>query len=133
MSQVLMITDLPWARPFRRRCAARRERRPGAPYWGRCELSPHSADIHHALGRGFDTPRWSTDWSDASPVSIVKRLEAVAQADTRLVRDILEALCERDGLSLESNVLSGEPARNYELAQRLGIGHVFGIPEETRS
>ncbi len=33
----------------------------------------------------------------------------------------------RDGLSIESSVTPGEPARNYELALRLGIGQVFGI------
>jgi hypothetical protein len=46
-----------------------------------------------------------------------------------LVRDILEALCERDGLSLQSDVDPGQPARNYELADRLGIGRVFGLEE----
>jgi hypothetical protein len=50
----------------------------------------------------------------------------LATAD-RLVRDILESLCRRDGLSLESTVVPGEPARNYALAERLGIGHVFGL------
>ena len=44
-------------------------------------------------------------------------------------RDILEALCRRNGLSLESAVEPGEPARNYELALRLGIGRAFGIQE----
>jgi hypothetical protein len=55
--------------------------------------------------------------------------EEKAAADG-LVRDILEALCRRDGLSLESAVEPGEPARNYELAGRLGIGHVFGLREQ---
>ncbi len=45
----------------------------------------------------------------------------------RLVRDILEAVCRRDDLSLESATDPGHPARNYELADRLGIGHVFGL------
>jgi hypothetical protein len=44
-----------------------------------------------------------------------------------VIRDILEALCRRDGLSLDSSVSPGEPARNYELAERLGIGAVFGL------
>ena len=44
-----------------------------------------------------------------------------------LIREILEALCRRDGLPLESAVVPGEPARNYELAGRLRIGHVFGL------
>ena len=55
------------------------------------------------------------------------RLGASVSAGDALVRDILEALCRRDGLSLESGVLPGEPARNYELALRLGIGSVFGV------
>lgn len=46
----------------------------------------------------------------------------------RLLRDVLVAVCERDGISLESAAEPGEPARNYELALRLGIGKVFGLP-----
>jgi hypothetical protein len=52
---------------------------------------------------------------------------AVSEA---LVREILEAICERDGISLESNADPGQPARNYELALRLGIGHVLGLKQE---
>jgi hypothetical protein len=55
---------------------------------------------------------------------------ASQQAADGLIRDILEALCRRDGLSLESAVVPSEPARNYEIAVRLGIGHVFGLQEE---
>lgn len=56
------------------------------------------------------------------------RREAVATtAAEELARDILVAVCERDGLSLDSGVEPGTPARNYELAVRLGIGHVFGL------
>jgi hypothetical protein len=47
-----------------------------------------------------------------------------------LIRAILEAVCARDGISLDSSVKPGEPARNYELALRLHIGHVFGLPDE---
>lgn len=50
-----------------------------------------------------------------------------------LVREILEAACQRDGLSLESGADPGEPARNYELALRLGIGHVFGLEPDVLS
>lgn len=46
-----------------------------------------------------------------------------------LIRDILEALCRRDGLSLDSDAEPGRPARNYELALRLRIGHVFGLKD----
>jgi hypothetical protein len=58
-------------------------------------------------------------------------VNAEEQAATGLVRDILESLCQRAGLSLESTVVPGEPARNYELAVRLGIGHVFGLKEQS--
>ena len=59
----------------------------------------------------------------------VGRLEISVAAGDELIRDILEALCRRNGLSLESAVEPGEPARNYELALRLGIGRAFGIQE----
>jgi len=49
-----------------------------------------------------------------------------------LLRAVLEAVCVRDGISLESAVMPGESARNYELAVRLGIGHVFGLEQEDR-
>lgn len=47
-----------------------------------------------------------------------------------LIREILEAVCVRDGISLDSSAAPGQPARNYELALRLHIGHVFGLPDE---
>jgi hypothetical protein len=56
-----------------------------------------------------------------------QRAEAEAEAAVALVRAILEAVCERDGISLESSFELGAPARNYELADRLRIGHVFGL------
>lgn len=55
------------------------------------------------------------------------RLRARADAGDRLIRETLESLCRRDGVPLESSVTPGEPARNYELADRLGVGHVFGM------
>ena len=74
---------------------------------------------------------------DMGPVSLpaeaqpeareIRRLEASAAAGDALIREILEALCRRDGLPMESSVVPGEPARNYDLAMRLGIGHVFGV------
>lgn len=54
-------------------------------------------------------------------------------AGSGLIRDILEALCRQRGLSLDSAAAPGEPARNYELADRLGIGHVFGLKEQDES
>ena len=59
----------------------------------------------------------------------IDHLRAAAEAGDKLIREILEALCLRDGLTLESSVVPGEPARNYDLALRLGIGHVFGVGE----
>ena len=56
--------------------------------------------------------------------------ERAEKVERDLVRTILVAVCERDGLSLESSVNPGEPARNYELALRLKIGHVFGMKEQ---
>jgi len=46
-----------------------------------------------------------------------------------VIREILEALCRKGGLSLDSAADPGTPARNYELASRLGIGYVFGLGE----
>jgi hypothetical protein len=50
-----------------------------------------------------------------------------AEVERDMLRAVLEALCARDGLPVESSVVPGEPARNYELALRLGIGQVFGV------
>lgn len=47
-----------------------------------------------------------------------------------LVRDILEALCEKSSISLDSSADPGKPARNYELMDRLGIGHLNGGPRD---
>lgn len=52
--------------------------------------------------------------------------EQAFQVADSLVREILEATCARLGLPLDSAVAPGEPARNYELADRIGIGPVFG-------
>ncbi len=62
--------------------------------------------------------------------SETERLEAAVAAGDALIREVLESLCRRHGLSLESAAAPGEPARNYELAMRLGIGHVFGLKEQ---
>jgi hypothetical protein len=55
------------------------------------------------------------------------RLQIERDVNAHLVREILEAVCRRDRISLESEIASGEPAPNYELALRLGIGAVFGV------
>lgn len=59
------LRGLPWARPLLdRRCQAVREPRGDSAYSGRCELvRGHGPDVDHALERGFDIPRWSTDWT----------------------------------------------------------------------
>jgi hypothetical protein len=59
-----------------------------------------------------------------------RRAEAAQQVGDELIRKILEAVCRRDGISLESSIPGakpGESARNYELADRLGIGYIFGL------
>lgn len=48
-------------------------------------------------------------------------VEAIVPTD--LLRLVLEALCEQQGISLESEWVG--PARNFELIERLGIGHVL--------
>lgn len=50
--------------------------------------------------------------------------------NNKLIREILEALCRRDGISLESGFYPGEPGRNFELAERLGILSVFSTGKE---
>jgi hypothetical protein len=67
------MPELPWFRAFGRRCKAVREPREGQS-WGRCDLSPHDESIDHALDRGFDVPRWSTNWSDG-PASYEDTIE----------------------------------------------------------
>jgi len=51
----------------------------------------------------------------------------LCRSGTALLRKVLEALCHRDGLSLESDIEPGHPARNYELADRLGIPDAFKL------
>jgi hypothetical protein len=81
-------------------------------------------------------PSWTclvdvcTDGSDVPPGYGTPEAQRIsAMVDRDLMREVLEAVCVRDGFSLESSVNPGEPARNYELALRLGIGHVFGLTQ----
>ncbi len=54
--------ELPWARWPWQACKARTDQ---SPYAGaQCELKRHGVEIDHALERGFDTPRWSTKWTN---------------------------------------------------------------------
>lgn len=50
--------------------------------------------------------------------------------DAKLIRDILEALCENVGASVRAPWDVDKPAPNYVLAQRLGIGRVFGVADQ---
>jgi hypothetical protein len=59
-------SDLPWAKFLK--CRAVLERRPEASYWGRCELMPGHFGIDHALERGMEIIRWSTDYRVESAV-----------------------------------------------------------------
>lgn len=53
---------LPWNVWPWKRCKAFREPRPGH-FWGQCELDKNHFGIDHALERGMDIPRWSTEWT----------------------------------------------------------------------
>ena len=52
-----------------------------------------------------------------------------AEGSSKLVREILEAMCRKQGLAIISEFDPSTSAANYVLAQRLGIGSVFGIPD----
>jgi hypothetical protein len=85
-------------------------------------------------GLAFGVPEdGHSQWLDLVEKAVnevtAERELANRQADSDLLRETLEAVCERDGISLESYVEPGEPARNYELALRLRIGRVFGLRE----
>ena len=108
-------------------------------------------DFRHWHSHATDAPGYVFDSSRAGCWAVVFRIgstndtrwatdaeyreflydQAAAPACAELVRDTLEALCRRAGLSLDSAAEPGEPARNYELAERLGIGHVFGLGEQS--
>lgn len=52
------------------------------------------------------------------------RAKAERDAATQLVRDLLVALCRKQGYE------PSEDDRNYQLALRLGVGSVFELPDE---
>lgn len=68
--KAIQESPLPWVEWWKpwRRCKAVKE--PNASgHWGRCELDRSHNYIlgknhDHALERGFDTPRWSTKWTN---------------------------------------------------------------------
>lgn len=104
--------------------------------WGPFHRHFASGAIHRDGGPECDqpgTPRrvyvFDDDVLDAHERAVARwGTEQAGQAAESLIRGILESLCRRDGLSTESAADPGQPARNYELADRLGIGHVFGLP-----
>lgn len=53
----------------------------------------------------------------------------ICHTGSQILRNVLEALSRRDSLGLESGVEPGHPARNYELAERLGISEAFNRTE----
>lgn len=55
----------------------------------------------------------------------------ICRTGTALLRQVLEAVCRRDGITLESGFVPGEPARNFELAERLGISDAFKVSDRT--
>jgi len=51
----------------------------------------------------------------------------ICRTGTAILRSVLEAVCRRDGIPTESAIVPGEPARNFELAERLGIPDAFQV------
>ena len=51
----------------------------------------------------------------------------ICRTGAAILRSVLESLCRRDGLPTESGITPGEPARNFELADRLGIPDAFKV------
>lgn len=90
----------------------------------------------HATPLGEDEDGFATTGYLISVGSLHRALGLVGHGagrntdpDGALINEILRALAERDGLSLESEADPGTPARHYELASRLGIGRVFGLSD----
>lgn len=55
------MSKLTWSKWWWQQCKAVKEPNPSG-HWGRCELKKnHKGD--HALERGMDIPRWSTEWT----------------------------------------------------------------------
>jgi PadR family transcriptional regulator PadR len=131
-----------------------------APHYGReimQQAGLTSGVLYPALHRA-ESAGWVTSWWEAQdPVTAgrpARRYYALTPAGAQfarrelaelqgaaadagngdeLLRDVLEALCRRDGLPLESAADPGAPARNDELALRLGIGRAFGLEEQGES
>lgn len=81
--------------------------------------------LHRALGIvGHTAPKCRL--CDGTSVGCL-RDKIEAETNGALVREILEAMAVEQGVSLESDIEPGQPAPNYKLAIRLGIGQVFGV------
>lgn len=94
-------------------------------------LSTHKAEVR---AEGGDADYWR--YVDANhrylmAAAAIKALRGQpcvrCEAVEQLLRDVLEAVAQQQGVSLESQVNPGEPARNYELMDAIGIGHVLGM------
>ena len=133
------MTVSAWIRREVEREVGRREKQPAPeaqarPAWLVTDFDGYwEAQGYQRTGVEFDRE----DLSDAfdAGAQAARYLAATAparlEAADRAIREVLESLCRRDGLPLESAVVPGEPARNYELADRLGIGHVFGLQPQS--
>lgn len=71
-----------------------------------------------------------TSWTCLVDECADKYTNLMRRMEHDLLRETLIALCERAGHSTMSSVDPGSPARNYELALRLGVGKVFGLPDD---
>jgi hypothetical protein len=75
-------------------------------------------------------PRLSLGVRWGQRVSDEQRLLIQLQTEQEMYRELLEAWCAEKGVDLTSGVNPGEPARNYELLDRLGVGGLVGLVNE---
>ncbi len=66
---------------------------------------------------------------EAEHAKTSQRHEIEIQVNGQLVRDVLVAMCCKEGVSIVSPFDPDKEAANYLLAQRLGIGSVFNLPD----
>jgi hypothetical protein len=64
-----------------------------------------------------------------SESSVLARARIEADTGLLAINDILEAMCENQNISTVSPYDPNKRAPNFILAQRLGIGRVFNIPD----
>ena len=79
----------------------------------------------------WEGPIWCCDVCgpcESEPCGLGNCTVAPELPSAKLLRDVLEASCKKQGLSIMSPWEPDKPAPNFILAQRLGIGDVFGIP-----